>query len=141
MTTSTVPWWVISTSSYNGKPWQAVSFQGTKQQAQSASANTGGILAGPFPDDAHAVTWGQKWSKTTHHAFTDDPGTLPPVIPNPVQDINGFLSDITSANLWIRVAKIAIGGAILIVGLAKLTGTDQKLGNAVSSGVKYAPLL
>lgn len=57
------------------------------------------------------------------------------------QGISSFISDLTNANLWIRAAKIGVGGAILIVGLAKLTGSDQKLGKAVSAGVKAAPLL
>jgi hypothetical protein len=62
-------------------------------------------------------------------------------IPSWEGGIGSFLGDLTSANLWIRAAKIGIGGAILIVGLAKLTGSDQKLGKAVSAGVKVAPLL
>lgn len=133
------PWWVISVSTLNSKPWQAISFQGTRQEAQAKQV--GGILAGPFGSDTDAVKWGENWSKTTHHAFTDNPGVLPPVIPNPVSGISGLLSDLTSANLWIRVAKIVLGGVILTVGLAKLTGTDQKLGSLVSTGVKHAPLL
>ena len=62
-------------------------------------------------------------------------------LPSWATGLAGFLGDITSANLWIRVAKIGIGGAIVIVGLAKLTGADQKLGKAVSTGVKVAPFL
>jgi hypothetical protein len=63
------------------------------------------------------------------------------IVPSWSSGLAAFLSDLTSANLWIRVGKVAIGGAILVVGIAKLTGTDQKLGSAVSTGVKYAPLL
>jgi hypothetical protein len=52
--------------------------------------------------------------------------------------VTDFLTGLTSANLWIRVAKVAIGGVLLIVGLAKLTGLDNKVTNAA---IKAAPLL
>jgi len=55
--------------------------------------------------------------------------------------VENFLQGLTSRNLWIRVAKITIGGAILIVGLAKLTGADKAVGGLASKAVKVAPLL
>jgi hypothetical protein len=63
------------------------------------------------------------------------------IVPSWADGLAGFLSDLTSANLWIRVAKIGLGGAILLVGLAKLTGADQKLGGITAKAVKAAPLL
>jgi hypothetical protein len=51
--------------------------------------------------------------------------------------IAGFLGDLTSANTWVRAAKILIGGALLIVGAAKLTGA----GGLAAKAVKIAPLL
>jgi hypothetical protein len=63
------------------------------------------------------------------------------ILPSWADGLAAFLADLSSANLWIRIAKVTIGGTLLIVGLAKLTGTDQKLGSAVSTGVKYAPLI
>jgi hypothetical protein len=59
----------------------------------------------------------------------------------PITGLLGFLGDITSANLWIRVAKVAVGGTILIVGLLKLTGADKTAGSIASKAVKVAPLL
>lgn len=55
--------------------------------------------------------------------------------------VGGFLAGLTSGNLWVRVAKVAIGGVILVVGLAKLTGADQKAPAIVRTAVKAAPLL
>jgi hypothetical protein len=55
-----------------------------------------------------------------------------------VSSVTDFLSDLTAANLWIRVAKVAIGGIILIVGLAQLTGIEKGI---VGTTVKAAPLL
>lgn len=58
-----------------------------------------------------------------------------------IQSVEGFLQGLTSANLWIRAAKIIAGGAILIVGLVKLTGADKKAGSLAAKAVKVAPLL
>lgn len=58
-----------------------------------------------------------------------------------IKSVPDFLQGLTSANLWIRVAKITIGGVILIVGLMKLTGTDKAVGGFAAKAVKVAPLL
>jgi hypothetical protein len=63
------------------------------------------------------------------------------ILPSWTDGLTGLLADLTSANLWIRAAKIGIGGAILIVGIAKLTGADQKIGGIAAKAVKAAPLL
>jgi hypothetical protein len=57
------------------------------------------------------------------------------------QELEALLANLTSANLWIRAGKILIGGAILIVGLAKLTGADQKVGGLAAKATKIAPFL
>lgn len=55
--------------------------------------------------------------------------------------IQGLITGLTSANLWIRVAKMIIGGAMLLVGLAKLTGLDQKATGIAKTAVKAVPFL
>jgi hypothetical protein len=57
------------------------------------------------------------------------------------QSLENFLAAISSQNLWIRVAKVAIGGTLLIVGVAKMTGADVKIGGVVRKATKLAPLL
>ena len=52
--------------------------------------------------------------------------------------ISGFLGGLESGTLWIRVAKVIVGGTILIVGFAKLTNLDNTVAKAA---VKAAPLL
>lgn len=47
-----------------------------------------------------------------------------------------FLSALTSPALWIRVAKIVVGGALLLIGVAHMTGAD----NAVASAARKVPL-
>jgi len=58
-----------------------------------------------------------------------------------IPDIASFLSMLTDRNLWIRVVKIIAGGAILIVGLAKMTGADKHAASIAGKAVKLAPLL
>lgn len=55
--------------------------------------------------------------------------------------IQGFITGLTSANLWIRVAKMVVGSAMLLIGLAKLTGLDQKAGSIAATAVKTAPFI
>lgn len=44
--------------------------------------------------------------------------------------IGQFFSDLTSANTWIRVAKVVAGGMLLIIGLAHMTGVSGAAANA-----------
>jgi hypothetical protein len=52
-------------------------------------------------------------------------------------ELGQFLSAISSENTWVRVAKVLIGGAMLLVGIAKLTGA----GGVAAKAVRIAPLL
>lgn len=54
--------------------------------------------------------------------------------------ITGFLGALGSSHTWVRVAKVAIGGTMLIVGVAKLTGLEQQA-PVLAKAVKAAPLL
>lgn len=58
-----------------------------------------------------------------------------------ISSIAGLASAFGSQNLWVRAAKISIGGAILLVGLAKLTGADKAIGGVAAKAVKVAPFL
>jgi hypothetical protein len=61
--------------------------------------------------------------------------------PNPVNDavnaaqnatgsIGSLISALTSANTWIRVVKVVIGGVLLIVGLVHITGVSGTAADA-----------
>jgi len=60
---------------------------------------------------------------------------------NPLDFLASFLATLTDKNLWIRIVKIIAGGAMLIVGLAKLTGADKTAGSLAGKAVKVAPFL
>lgn len=62
-------------------------------------------------------------------------GAVGSTIPG-VQQIGDFFSALSSKNLWIRAAKIAIGGALVIIGLAHITGA----GNAVAAAARKVPV-
>jgi hypothetical protein len=71
--------------------------------------------------------------------------------PNPVNDatnavenanipgltqIGGFFGALSDSNTWIRVAKVVIGGMLVIVGLSDITGSDH----AVAQAARKIPL-
>lgn len=106
------------------------------------------IVGGPYPTQAAAL----KAAGQDPHTTSGLPGVNKPapatgqagssngVTPSILPNLEGFFGALSSLNLWVRVAKIVIGGTLLIVGAAKLTGADQAvsvLGNAVAK----APLL
>lgn len=57
-------------------------------------------------------------------------------LPSWADGLANLLSALTSANTWIRVAKVVVGGTLLIVGLVHITGAD----NAVAAVAKKVPL-
>lgn len=60
--------------------------------------------------------------------------------PTGLAAIGNFFGDLSQANTWIRVAKVLIGGTLLIVGLAKLTGVDKQVA-VLGKAVAKTPLL
>lgn len=84
-----------------------------------------------FPTQAAAQAWingpeGQRIKKAQHLLPTaGGPG-------NPLSSLTGvtqFLSNLTQRDFWVRVAKVIIGGAMVIVGLAQLSGAGKALSN------------
>lgn len=51
------------------------------------------------------------------------------------------IGGINGTNLAIRLVKVFVGGILLLIGLAKITGMDQKAGSLAAKAVKVAPLL
>jgi hypothetical protein len=119
---------------YHGKPYNRT--QGpfdSKAVAQQAPAGGGSILqqieagiSAGAQTDVGVIGTGTRAAKAAGKA---------------IPDIASFLSMLTDPNLWIRVVKIIAGGAMLIVGLAKLTGADKSAGSLAGKAVKLAPLL
>ena len=53
-----------------------------------------------------------------------------------IPGVSGFFGALTQSATWIRVAKVIVGGVLLIVGLVHITGAD----NAVASIARKVPL-
>jgi hypothetical protein len=53
-----------------------------------------------------------------------------------LQAIGQFFSDLAATATWLRVAKVVLGGALLLFGLAHMTGAS----NAAATAVKRLPL-
>lgn len=51
--------------------------------------------------------------------------------------IENFLALLSAKNTWIRVAKIVIGGAMILIGLSHITGAD----NAIASAARKVPVI
>lgn len=47
------------------------------------------------------------------------------------QQIGAFFSALESKNTWLRAAKGVVGGVMVIVGLANITGASEVVGDAV----------
>jgi len=54
--------------------------------------------------------------------------------------IGAFFAGLSEKNTWVRVAKVVVGGAMVLIGLAKLTGLDDKVAG-LGKAVAAAPLL
>lgn len=57
-------------------------------------------------------------------------------LPSWADGLAAFLSALTSAATWIRVVKVVTGGALLIIGVAHMTGAS----NAVAQAARKVPL-
>jgi hypothetical protein len=53
-----------------------------------------------------------------------------------LSQIGDFFGALTQSSTWIRVAKVAVGGLLLVIGLVHITGAD----NALASAARKVPL-
>lgn len=50
-----------------------------------------------------------------------------------------FISRLTAGNLWLRIAEVALGAMLVIVGIGKLTGISAEIRNVSNTVGKLAP--
>jgi hypothetical protein len=107
----------------------------------TVGGKSGYLRAGPFTTLAAAQAYLQVGAQTTS---TPIPGLgITPggqiTATNPLnflQPIGQFFSDLGKANTWIRVAKVVVGGLLLIIGLVHITG----VGGAVADTARKVPV-
>lgn len=59
-------------------------------------------------------------------------------IPGGADAIGNFFGSLAKSDTWTRILKVVIGGVLMIVGLAKLTGIEKGI---VGTAIRKAPLL
>jgi hypothetical protein len=55
---------------------------------------------------------------------------------NAIPGVSAFFTALGDSNTWIRVAKVVVGGLLLVIGLVHITGAD----NAVATAARKVPL-
>jgi O6-methylguanine-DNA--protein-cysteine methyltransferase len=108
-------------------------------------ASTVGLVELPIPDNsttAQAVAEAKKLYPTSTapttsnaQANTNAEATLANAIPG-LSQIGDFFSALSQKNTWVRVLKIMVGGTLVIVGLAHMTGAS----NAVATAARNVPI-
>lgn len=81
-----------------------------KKEFPSGSAPTGGQVQGLKQVPGGAATAA---------------GNAIPGVGSGIQSVTDFLKGLTQQSLWVRVAKVAVGGVLVLIGLAHLTGADS----------------
>lgn len=132
-----MPWWAEKGNSGQGNITKA---------AKSPGANWIQI-----PGTNDSMTQAQAEQVLIQDILHDNPGfNIGPGVTKVTKDVanatgvsslQGFLGNITSANLWIRVAKVVLGGVILTVGIIELSGQSKNVKGIAGKAVKAAPLL
>jgi len=155
------PWWLINATTGTPPQWVVTQFA-----TKPVPANPAFTVTGPYASEAAAKAAAPAGAKISVQAWNSvgasikadlgaaAQGAAAGATGNPSLDIgnplsgllsigaffNGLKSALTSANLWIRAAKITIGGVLMIVGVAKLTGADKQVA-VLGKAAAVAPLL
>jgi len=104
-------------------PWTSYWFTGQKAAENFAVSKWGNATETPILNNAA-------------NAATDTTVSTASAVVSDAAAVTDFLGKLSSPNTWIRVAKILVGGALLIIGLAHATGAD----NTVASVARKVPL-
>lgn len=148
-------WFVMIPPGYQNKPDAEKELVDFRVQYAAGSqawtdANAGRILsASESGEGQQLVKWKGPFATEAEALAAQAPRQQSP---NPVNDavnaaensstlsgldaIGAFFNKLGEANTWIRVAKVLVGGVLLIIGLAHMTGA----GNAVATTARKVPL-
>jgi hypothetical protein len=107
-----------------GPDWHELDISGNDTEAQAAAAAKQEFPTGKAPTTS--VTTGLSNAASAETGIS---------ISNPLdylKNIAGFFESLGERNTWIRVAKVLIGGVLVIAGFIKLTGAKQTAQSIVS---------
>jgi hypothetical protein len=119
-------WWVIAYTQVSG-PSTYQYFQGTKAQAQ-AQANLavkvgGSNVTGPFSTEADA-----KAAVASGKVNRGDQSQAQQAITAVGNALGGWNLAVSGIAGWFaRALKVTLGGVLMIIGLSRLTGVDNKI--------------
>lgn len=137
-------WWAIGA---NVQPIAGVGtsysyFYGTKAAAQAKAALVvDGTVTGPFTTEATAQAAVKAGKTSASPQAAETPSEIGSQVSSGVLDgipasVGSFFSALGNTNTWIRVAKVVVGGLLLVIGLVHITGAD----NALASAARKVPL-
>lgn len=128
----------VNVSAFDGAELNALGMHGYPTQADAeAKPNSVNIFQATFVNAAINDANNARDVASAPKNAAKAAAKAVPKIPG-ISNVTDFLGGLTSANLWIRVAKGIIGGALILLGAAKLTGIDNKI---AKTALKAAPLL
>lgn len=142
-----------SVSGGNSTPYLAFPFCGPTTRADAEKQAAAKLLAGPFATNAEASKWADSYNRnpntvqagsglspstgTTKAGAGQPPGASAiPALTNGIPSLGQFINDLSASSTWLRVAKVIIGGGLLLFALAHMTGAD----NAAATVIKRLPL-
>jgi hypothetical protein len=105
-----------------GAGWHELNIPGSDTEAQAAAAAKQEFPTGKAPTTS--ITTGEA------NAIQQETGISNPL--DYLKNIAGFFESLGERNTWIRVAKVLIGGVLVIAGFIKLTGAKQTAQSIVS---------
>lgn len=105
-----------------GLGWHELNIPGSASEAQAAAE-----AVKEFPKGKTPTTAGITPARVASTAVQQAGGSVP--------GVTGFLSDLTSRNLWLRVAKVIVGVALVLIGVAQLSRAQNIAKTAVKGAV------
>lgn len=133
-------WWVIAYTQVSGSTTYQY-FQGTKAQAE-AQANLavkvgGSNLTGPYATEADAEA-AVKAGKVNKGDQSQAQQTVSAAASG-LQDVLGLPTLSNLRDLMIRVMKVVVGAALVIIGVAELTGVSKEAIPVIGAAAKVIP--
>ena len=108
-----------------GAGWHQLPIPATDTEAQAAAEARKLYPTGTAPTTSVATQVSNAVSQEATGSATGLAG---------LQQVGTFFADLGSKNLWIRASKVIIGGALVLIGLAHITGAS----NAVAATARKA---
>jgi hypothetical protein len=84
----------------------------------------------PYPTKAAAQAQATASNRNVSQSGQTDSG---------INAIGDFMNKLSDGNVWIRVVEAILGGILIAVALAKLTGADNVIASAAKTAVKVVP--